>query len=61
MDSTAQLHLFRLVQEFIKNAVTHGKATHIKVSIYENIDGIRVSLRDNGIGFDNKLILPGLD
>ena len=60
MDSTAQLHLFRLVQEFIKNAVTHGKATHIKVSIYENSDGIRVSLRDNGIGFDNKLILPGL-
>jgi signal transduction histidine kinase len=42
--------LFRLVQEAITNAIKHGKAHHVRVSV-DVVDGvIHACVRDDGVG-----------
>lgn len=54
------LHIYRLIQEFVKNAILHGNATRVLVKIIE-VDGeLKLHLNDNGIGFDVVNTLPGL-
>jgi len=52
LDDNLRATLFRAVRELIVNAGKHAKAHHIRVSI-ERIDShIRVSVEDDGAGFD---------
>jgi signal transduction histidine kinase len=51
--STAN-HLYRIAQEAVSNAVRHGKATKIEISLEESDSGIRLSIADNGAGLPNK-------
>ncbi len=44
--------LFRIAQESMTNAVRHAHATHMCISLTANADALRLSLRDNGQGFD---------
>jgi PAS domain S-box-containing protein len=48
------LCLYRIAQEALKNAVHHGKAKRIRVDIVEEEGGLRLSIRDWGIGFDRQ-------
>ena len=52
LDNSSAMHLFRIAQEAINNAVKHAKATQIEVSLL--VEGKRgcLSIRDNGRGFD---------
>lgn len=52
-NQTAAIHLYRIVQEAISNAVKHGKANTIRVSLENRDDKIRLIVEDNGIGFAN--------
>lgn len=58
MDEEIQLskgiedHLFRIVQEALSNALRHSKATELDIKLLHPPDGIRLSIRDNGVGFD---------
>jgi NarL family two-component system sensor histidine kinase LiaS len=45
-------HLFRIVQEALSNALRHAKATRLEVRLTKPGDSIRLSIRDNGVGFD---------
>lgn len=45
-------HLFRIVQEALSNALRHSKATKLEAKLLHRPDGIRLSIRDNGVGFD---------
>ena len=45
-------HLFRIVQEALSNALRHSKATKLEVKLQLRQDGIRLSIRDNGVGFN---------
>jgi two-component system, NarL family, sensor histidine kinase LiaS len=45
-------HLFRIVQEALSNAMRHSKAAKLEIRLHQRIDGIRLLLRDNGVGFD---------
>jgi NarL family two-component system sensor histidine kinase LiaS len=45
-------HLFRIVQEALSNALRHSKATKLEAKLLHRSDGVRLSIRDNGIGFD---------
>jgi two-component system, NarL family, sensor kinase len=47
-----QLIIYRIFQESIRNSITHGKATRIKIAIYFANDNLFVSIKDNGKGFD---------
>jgi signal transduction histidine kinase len=48
--------LYRLVQEAVANARKHSEAKQIEISItketYEEITGLHLAIKDNGIGFD---------
>lgn len=50
-DSTEALHLYRIAQEAINNALKHGKATDISVVLESKEQEIRLTVSDNGIGF----------
>ena len=49
-DNSSALHLYRIVQEALNNAIKHARATQIQVSV--GIEGTRGCLvvRDNGAG-----------
>lgn len=50
-DSTAHALLY-IIRELVANAVRHGQATVIRIAGEARPDGVSVSVRDNGIGFD---------
>ena len=43
--------LFRIAQESLKNAVVHGHATNIRVTLGVNDGHIQLQVKDNGTGF----------
>ncbi|WP_322056221.1 ATP-binding protein [Paraburkholderia sp. J63] len=43
-------HLYRIVQESMANALRHGHATRIDVSLSDNEGRVSLSVRDNGVG-----------
>jgi signal transduction histidine kinase len=45
------LHVYRIMQEAVANAVKHGQATRLKLKAGEKDGIITVSLTDNGVGF----------
>ncbi|WP_071396259.1 sensor histidine kinase [Bacillus tuaregi] len=46
------LHIFRIIQEAVNNAIRHGKATKIKIEIYTIDQVLYFQISDNGLGFD---------
>ena len=44
--------LYRIVQEALTNVTRHAKATQVKVTIQHELQILRCSIKDNGIGFD---------
>ena len=50
-DHAAATHLFRIAQEAASNAIKHGHAKRITVSLHEEAAHIRVSVTDDGVGF----------
>ncbi|MCB0640538.1 MAG: sensor histidine kinase [Phaeodactylibacter sp.] len=51
-DQQAQLHLFRILQELITNSVKHGQARQVDIRLALKNDGLDLSYRDDGKGFD---------
>jgi signal transduction histidine kinase len=51
-EHSAELHVFRIAQEAIRNAVRHGGATHILVTLASHGQAHRLTIIDNGNGFD---------
>lgn len=45
-------HLFRIVQEAISNTLRHAKATKMEIRLLRRGDTVRLTLRDDGIGFE---------
>jgi signal transduction histidine kinase len=43
-------HLYRIAQEAVRNAVRHGKARRIEVSLSSGGSGVVLTVSDNGIG-----------
>ena len=46
------LHLFRVIQEAVSNCIQHGRAQEANVSLKMLRQGVRLSIRDNGLGFN---------
>ena len=46
--------LFRIFQELLNNTVRHAEATAIDVSIDHNDQHLKLTIKDNGRGFDEK-------
>jgi PAS domain S-box-containing protein len=52
VDGEVELHLYYIVQEALLNAVNHGKAATLEVTLAADGDRFKLSVRDNGSGFD---------
>ena len=54
-DSGAASNLYRIAQEAISNAVKHGRASEIKVTVRRSGTMLELVIDDNGIGFPKTL------
>jgi len=51
IDAQTSLPLYRIVQEAIHNAITHGEATRIQIELIADVDSFCLRVQDNGSGF----------
>jgi PAS domain S-box-containing protein len=56
-DASTELVIYRSVQELMQNARRHAEASRLEVEIAEHGDAIEVAVRDDGRGFDPKLMI----
>ena len=52
MTANAATILFRVAQEAVTNAIKHGHAKQVDVDLTTSKEEIRLTVRDNGKGFD---------
>ena len=57
-DSMLEGNLFRIVQEALNNARRHSEAAAVSIHLEEQGSTIRLTIQDNGIGFDLNQIDP---
>lgn len=50
-NKAAIIHLYRIAQEAVANAVKHGKPELIEVELIRNDDRVELKIKDNGTGF----------
>jgi PAS domain S-box-containing protein len=49
-DTAAATHLYRIAQEAVTNAVRHGKAGHVRISLQTSGNLAALSVEDDGVG-----------
>jgi PAS domain S-box-containing protein len=55
-----ELAIYRIVQEQLTNVVKHAEATRVTIVLREMNDGLLLSIRDDGKGFDPAERAPGI-
>jgi len=57
LNKSLEIAIFRIIQEFISNAIKHGKATKIKILFNHDLKKgkVKIELKENGKGFDIEL------
>lgn len=51
-----EAELFRIAQEALVNVRRHAEATEVEIHLQQTPRGVRLSVRDNGHGFDPRLV-----
>jgi PAS domain S-box-containing protein len=54
-DHTVATHLYRIAQEAVSNAIRHGKARRVRISLEPAEDRIVLTIRDDGAGLGKDL------
>jgi signal transduction histidine kinase len=54
-DNATAVHLFRIIQEAVNNAVRHGKARHIAITLKPKRGSIMLTVADDGIGLPDEI------
>ena len=52
LENQVELHLYRVVQELVSNALKHAKAGNIVVQLTRHNGNLTLMVEDDGIGFD---------
>lgn len=52
LPSAMEVPVFRVAQEALMNAVQHGRATQVRVTVAQPPEGVVLTIEDNGAGFD---------
>jgi two-component system, NarL family, sensor histidine kinase UhpB len=52
LESDQEIAAYRFTQEALSNVAQHARATHVEVDLSVNGDGVELSVRDDGCGFD---------
>lgn len=58
LNSDQTMVIYRIIQEFLSNAVRHGKSTEVKIFLNFLETHLRVHLKDNGLGCSK--VVPGI-
>jgi two-component system sensor kinase FixL len=53
-DQATASHLFRIAQEAVSNAIKHGKATRLEITLEDTGGQVLLRISDNGVGFSAK-------
>ena len=59
LSSRMELSLYRLFEAALDNVEQHSTATHVDVMLAREGDDVRLTVRDNGRGFDVDSVLSG--
>ena len=57
LENQVELHLYRIVQELVSNALKHSRATEIVVQLTRHNGDLTLMVEDNGIGFNKTEIV----
>lgn len=57
IDVNTEIMVYRIIQECVNNTLKHAQATKLDISVINDIDGLNLTVEDNGKGFD-PAILP---
>ncbi|MEJ2006352.1 MAG: ATP-binding protein, partial [Cyclobacteriaceae bacterium] len=60
MSRDVQLHIYRMIQELVSNALKHSGANEIIVQVTRHDSELTVTVEDNGSGFKEKSQSEGL-
>ena len=52
VNNTTATHLYRIAQEAVNNALRHGQADEIQISLEQQDGQILLEVRDNGVGIE---------
>jgi PAS domain S-box-containing protein len=52
-DHETATQLFRIAQEAVSNAVRHGRPRHVRLTLLTELNGLRLRVRDDGIGIQS--------
>ena len=52
-------HLYRITQEALSNAIRHGQARHIIVTLTREGESIVLRIEDDGVGIEEQPVAPG--
>lgn len=55
-----KMHLYRILQEAMKNGISHGQCSAIDIDLTAENDSIKLTIADNGKGFDLKQRKDGI-
>lgn len=53
LDETVAMHIYRICQEALNNAIKHSDADLVTINLYQEEDQLIVSIEDNGIGLSD--------
>jgi signal transduction histidine kinase len=59
-DKFTSIHLYRIAQEAIQNAVKHGKCRHIVIEFFQAGERTVMTVKDDGVGFSETPHRKGL-
>ncbi|TBL76576.1 PAS domain-containing sensor histidine kinase [Paenibacillus thalictri] len=60
IDSNTEIHLYRIVQEGLSNAIKHAEATRIEIILSWEENELRIQIWDDGRGIDKKNVGVGM-
>ncbi|NNG11572.1 MAG: sensor histidine kinase, partial [Arenibacter sp.] len=49
-----KINIYRIVQESLQNCIKHAKASEVDVRFESEKDCVKITITDNGVGFDQK-------
>ena len=56
MENSVALHFYYIAQESVLNAIKHGKAAHVTISLAQSNGSHTLIVEDDGIGFNSPAV-----